>query len=438
MRNALTLLLVAASHLAAWSAPTARALEYPYAPYNEGKMDPQKTGWPLTDEERAYVLKARIRTPAGPGSQPAQARAVAGHAVGRVLGRDELAGYSREARRVCAGQPGPSTSCSSATASRSSGAARSDKGVLNEAWKKHFGDYKTINIGIGGDKTQNVLWRLDHGGVEGLAAARRARDDRQQQHVLHAGDRHRAGGARASRCVVANVREKFPQAAVIVGEDSARPRAGQPVLRRHQEDQRRARPAEARQRPEGAGARSHGDFTNADGTLKKALFTPDNIHLSPAGYSVYAERLKPLLDQFLGGKGLGGDVVLPKTKTPAPAPAAAPQHPPARQSLDRGCRSPELAAPAHAEDRRRQGPRLSLRSLQRRQAGPATHRLAVDRRGKSLGGQGRILPQARPRGAEAPSRNVVRHARRRPIGARTAKRTLGSPTTPRASRRCAR
>jgi lysophospholipase L1-like esterase len=37
------------------------------------------------------------------------------------------------------------------------------------------------------------------------------------------------------------------------------------------------------------------DFTNEDGTIKKALFTPDNIHLSPAGYAVYAERLKPLL-----------------------------------------------------------------------------------------------------------------------------------------------
>ena len=33
-----------------------QALDYPYAPYNDGKMDPQKTGWPLTDQELKYVL----------------------------------------------------------------------------------------------------------------------------------------------------------------------------------------------------------------------------------------------------------------------------------------------------------------------------------------------------------------------------------------------
>ena len=38
------------------------------------------------------------------------------------------------------------------------------------------------------------------------------------------------------------------------------------------------------------------DMVNADGTLRKELFTPDNIHLSPAGYAVYAGRLKPILD----------------------------------------------------------------------------------------------------------------------------------------------
>lgn len=39
---------------------------------------------------------------------------------------------------------------------------------MNAGWVKQFGKAKVVNIGIGGDKTQNVLWRLYYGGVDGL------------------------------------------------------------------------------------------------------------------------------------------------------------------------------------------------------------------------------------------------------------------------------
>ncbi|MDR1289664.1 MAG: GDSL-type esterase/lipase family protein [Planctomycetaceae bacterium] len=32
----------------------------------------------------------------------------------------------------------------------------------NEIWKKYYGHRKPINLGISGDQTQHVLWRLDH------------------------------------------------------------------------------------------------------------------------------------------------------------------------------------------------------------------------------------------------------------------------------------
>ena len=42
------------------------------------------------------------------------------------------------------------------------------------------------------------------------------------------------------------------------------------------------------------------DFVNADGTLKKNLFSPDTIHLTQeGGYELYATKLKPLLDRLL-------------------------------------------------------------------------------------------------------------------------------------------
>ena len=42
------------------------------------------------------------------------------------------------------------------------------------------------------------------------------------------------------------------------------------------------------------------DFVNADGTLQKNLFSPDNLHLTQeGGYEFYATKLKPVLDRLL-------------------------------------------------------------------------------------------------------------------------------------------
>ncbi|MEI8017296.1 MAG: hypothetical protein WCH39_03800, partial [Schlesneria sp.] len=40
------------------------------------------------------------------------------------------------------------------------------------------------------------------------------------------------------------------------------------------------------------------DFTIAEGKLNKELFTPDNVHLSAAGYEIYARRLNPLISKL--------------------------------------------------------------------------------------------------------------------------------------------
>lgn len=37
-----------------------------------------------------------------------------------------------------------------------------------EVWTDAFGRYQSANFGIGGDKTQNVLWRLENGGIGNL------------------------------------------------------------------------------------------------------------------------------------------------------------------------------------------------------------------------------------------------------------------------------
>ena len=92
-----------------------------------------------------------------------------------------------------------------------------------------------------------------------------------------------------------NLREKFPAATIIV----AKILPAQTPGNRFYEDVKKTNaaldPLKLDSDPNVKVLDLWPDFTNADGTIKKDLFTPDNIHLSPAGYEVYAERLKPLL-----------------------------------------------------------------------------------------------------------------------------------------------
>ena len=34
--------------------------------------------------------------------------------------------------------------------------------IGEKVWKKHFEPLKALNLGFGGDRTNHVLWRLDH------------------------------------------------------------------------------------------------------------------------------------------------------------------------------------------------------------------------------------------------------------------------------------
>ena len=43
------------------------------------------------------------------------------------------------------------------------------EGAGKEAWEKHYGKRNAMNLGIGGDRTQHVLWRLDHGNIDGIS-----------------------------------------------------------------------------------------------------------------------------------------------------------------------------------------------------------------------------------------------------------------------------
>lgn len=282
MRTGVTAALV----LLLGSPAALRALDYPFA-----TAEPQKSGWPLTTEERAYVLKPEHERRPGqdvnkhlPEMWPVVPSA--GH-WGGTSWLDTHAGLVKVAD-----------------------ASRGPIDVLlvgdsitmqwGPAWEKHFPGLKTVNIGIGGDKTQNVLWRLDHGGVEGLQP---------RAVVLMIGNNNMfftpetgiPAAARGIGMCVANLREKFPGARLVVAKILPAHAPGD----RFYEDIRKTNLAldalELDRDPKVRVVDLWGDFTNADGTLKAGLFAPDHIHLTQdGGYALYAEKLKPLLHGILG------------------------------------------------------------------------------------------------------------------------------------------
>ncbi len=289
-----------------------KALEYPYAPYNEGKMDPQKTGWPLTEEERKYVqLPEYERRPGRDINQHKPAMWPVTPSAGFWGGTSWLDTHANLVK-VAQASKGPIDVLL---------VGDSITMQWSAAWAKHFPKLKTVNLGIGGDKTQNVLWRLDHGGVEGLEP---------RLCVLLIGNNNMfftpetgiEPVAKGIKVCVDNLREKFPQAPVIVVKVFPAHAPGN----RFYEDIKKVNAAlvtlNLEADPKVRVLDIWGDMVNADGTLQKALFTPDNIHLSQdGGYRLYAEKLKPLLEAFLAGREVPKSV--PRTY-PASAPEASP------------------------------------------------------------------------------------------------------------------
>ncbi len=268
----------------------ALALDYAYAPYNEGKMEPQKTGWPLSAAEKQYVLKPEFeRRPGRESNQHMPALWPVVPAAGFWGGTSWLDMHAKLVQDVEARKGPVDVLLVGDSITMQWGAA----------WTKHFPQFKMVNIGIGGDKIQNVLWRLDHGGVTGLEP---------RVVVLLIGNNNMffapetgiEAAARGIQTCAANLREKFPAAPLVVVKIFPAHAPGVRFYEDIKQTNLALDPLKLDCDPKVTVLDLWSDMVNADGTLKKGLFTPDNIHLTQeGGYKLYAEKLKPVLARLL-------------------------------------------------------------------------------------------------------------------------------------------
>jgi len=165
------------------------------------------------------------------------------------------------------------------------------EGAGKEIWEKFYGSRKTINLGIGGDRTEHVIWRLTHGNLNGIKpkVAVLMIGTNNTGHLMEAPDEAAAG----VQSILEILSEKLPQTTIVL--HGLFPRSKSP------HDAERLNNIAINDR---IGRLADGErviyqdigevFLEADGSIAAAVM-PDSLHLSEDGYSRWASALEPTL-----------------------------------------------------------------------------------------------------------------------------------------------
>lgn len=167
-------------------------------------------------------------------------------------------------------------------------------GSKKEIWDKAFGAYKPANFGIGGDRTQHVLWRITHGELDGI---------KPKAVVLMIGTNNSGsdpaeGIAKGVTAIVETIRAKQPQAkilllAVFPRGEKASPNPGREKLAKVNEIIAKLHDGQNIHFLD-IGAK----FLQPDGSLTKEIM-PDFLHLSAQGYQIWADAISPKLAELM-------------------------------------------------------------------------------------------------------------------------------------------
>lgn len=167
----------------------------------------------------------------------------------------------------------------------------------NAVWKKYYGTRKAMNAGIGGDRTQHVLWRLDNGNIDGIkpklavlmiGTNNSNREDNSAEEI--------ADGVKA---IVAKLRAKLPETKILVL--AIFPRGEKPNAQR----EKNAKASELAAKVADDKMVFFQDigkaFLTEDGTLTKEIM-PDFLHLTLEGYEIWAKSIEAKVAEVVGGK----------------------------------------------------------------------------------------------------------------------------------------
>jgi lysophospholipase L1-like esterase len=167
------------------------------------------------------------------------------------------------------------------------------------SWRRNFHGWNAANFGWGGDRTQNILWRLENGELDGVNprvivllagtnnVGTQPRDERTIEEI-----------ARGVQAIIGVCRQKAPGATILL--TAVFPRNDNIAVMPTIEALNRKLAAFA----DGGRVRfvniNH-RLADADGNVVKGLFhARDKLHPTLEGYQVWADALKPILHELLG------------------------------------------------------------------------------------------------------------------------------------------
>lgn len=168
--------------------------------------------------------------------------------------------------------------------------------IAREVWDRHFGRYSPANFGLGGDRTQHVLWRIEDGELDGIHP---------KVVVLMIGSNNIGDRVpevvRAEKKIVETIHRKLPGSRLLLlgilprGADAsdrsvanlrAKIAAVNVELARL-DDGSRIRYLDLAPK-----------LLDAQGNLP-AEYVPDGVHPSAKGYELWADAMQPLLDEMM-------------------------------------------------------------------------------------------------------------------------------------------
>ena len=182
---------------------------------------------------------------------------------------------------------------------------------LNKVWEKYYAPRKAINLGYSGQRTEDVLWRLDHGELDFSASPRvfmlligTNNTDDQHYSTVHNAEQLVAG----TKAILDRIKARHPTSKILVLRvlPCGGPRDKTTYHRtynRSEDMQAVLRDAHERM-PDLADNRQvfyldvNAVFLNPDGTVNPALM-PDLIHPNADGAEAMAAAIKPMLDKLL-------------------------------------------------------------------------------------------------------------------------------------------